>query len=146
MISKKLILPSTIDVKKLWVQDSLLLIKQWLICKWKKFTPCLPRTYMYIYIQCTCTSFVWGHSANQAYNYYICPDQHETNEITNSPVVQVVLNKWTQVVKKWLPVGGCTLFLSLVGKELNILSADFVLGDLKTIVVNTCFLHLKKFH
>ena len=140
MISKKLILPSTIDVKKLWVQDSLLLIKQWLICKWKKFTPCLPRTYMYIYIQCTCMSFVWGHSATQVYNY-ICPDWHETNEFTNSPVVWVVLNNWTLVVEKWLPVGG-----SLVGKELNILSADFVLGDFKTIVVNTRFLHLKKFH
>ena len=36
----------------LWVQESLLLIKQSLIYKWKKLTPCLPRTYMYIYIQC----------------------------------------------------------------------------------------------
>lgn len=139
MIPKKLMLPSRVDVKKLkqflWVQDSLLLIKQSLIYKWKKLTPCLPRTYTFIYIYSV--HHVWGHSATQAYNY-IHPDWQETNEITNSPVVRVVLNKWTPVVKKWLPVGGCTLYLTLVGRELNILSADFVLGDFKTIVVNTC--------
>ena len=134
-----MILPSRVNVKKLkqflWVQNALLLIKV-INLQVEKLTPCLLRTYMYIYI--SSVRHVWGHSATQAYNY-VRPDRHERNEITNSPVVWVVLNKWTPVIKKWLPVGRCTLYLALVGKELNILSADFVLGDFKTIVVNTCF-------
>ena len=47
------------------------------------------------------------------------------------------------VIEKWLLVARCTLYLALVGKGLNILSADFVLGDLKTIVTLALY---TKFH
>ena len=117
--------------------DSLLLIKQSLIYKWKILTPCLLRTYMYVMCEVT--------QRPRHIIIYILIGKRQM-KITNSPAVRVVLNKWTLVVEKWLPVGGCSLYLALVGKELNILSADFVLGDLKTIVANSCFLHLKKFH
>lgn len=106
--------------------DSLLLIKQSLIYKWKILTPCLLRTYMYVMCEVT--------QRPRHIIIYILIGKRQM-KITNSPVVRVVLNKWTLVVEKWLPVGGVYFVFGSGRQGVKYPECRFCFGRLKN---NSC--------